>query len=205
MPLQISKKTRELAKRAEADLQAQFTNVDAIAQTNAEKVLDAFQTYRVAESDFAGTTGYGYDDIGRDKLEKIYAHIFHTEDALVRLQFVNGTHAITCALFGALKPGEALLYAVGAPYDTIQSAIGITGSAPGSLKYYGIGYRQAELTPQGNPDLVAIAEALRDPTVKAAVIQRSRGYATRPTLSVSEIGDICRAIHAVRNLSLIHI
>ena len=199
MPLQISKKTRELAKRAEADLQAQFTNVDAIAQTNAEKVLDAFQTYRVAESDFAGTTGYGYDDIGRDKLEKIYAHIFHTEDALVRLQFVNGTHAITCALFGALKPGEALLYAVGAPYDTIQSAIGITGSAPGSLKYYGIGYRQAELTPQGNPDLVAIAEALRDPTVKAAVIQRSRGYATRPTLSVSEIGDICRAIHAVRN------
>lgn len=198
MPLQISEKTREMAKRAEIDLQTQFTNVDTIAQANAEKVLDAFQTYRVAESDFAGTTGYGYDDMGRDKLEKIYAHIFRTEDALVRLQFVNGTHAITCALFGALKPGEALLYAVGAPYDTIQSAIGITGNAPGSLKSYGIGYRQAELTPEGKPDLAAITAAVRDPAVKAAVIQRSRGYATRPTLSVAEIGAICDAIHSVR-------
>lgn len=198
MPLQISKKTRELAKRAEDDLKTQFTNVDGIAQANAEKVLDAFQTYRVAESDFAGTTGYGYDDMGRDKLEKIYAHIFRTEDALVRLQFVNGTHAITCALFGALKPGEALLYAVGAPYDTIQSAIGIAGDAPGSLRSYGIGYRQAELTPEGKPDLDAIAKAVQEPAVKAAVIQRSRGYATRPTLSVSEIGDICATIHKVR-------
>lgn len=198
MPLQISEKTRELAKRAEDDLNAQFTSVDSIAQANAEKVLDAFQTYRVAESDFVGTTGYGYDDMGRDKLEKIYAHIFRTEDALVRLQFVNGTHAITCALFGALKPGEALLYAVGAPYDTIQSAIGIAGDAPGSLRSYGIGYRQAELTPEGRPDLDAIAKAVQDPAVKAAVIQRSRGYATRPTLSVAEIGDICAAIHKVR-------
>ena len=198
MPLQISTKTRELAKRAEDDLKTQFTNVDSIAQANAEKVLDAFQTFRVAESDFVGTTGYGYDDMGRDKLEKIYAHIFRTEDALVRLQFVNGTHAITCALFGALKPGEVLLYAVGAPYDTIQSAIGIAGDAPGSLRSYGIGYRQAELTPEGKPDLDAIAKAVQDPAVKAAVIQRSRGYATRPTLSVSEIGDICAAIHKVR-------
>lgn len=198
MPLQISRKTRELAQRAEDDLKTQFTNVDMIAQANAEKVLDAFQTYRVAESDFVGTTGYGYDDMGRDKLEKIYAHIFRTEDALVRLQFVNGTHAITCALFGALKPGEALLYAVGAPYDTIQSAIGIVGDAPGSLRSYGIGYRQAELTPEGKPDLEAIAKAVQDPAVKAAVVQRSRGYATRPTLSVSEIGDICATIHKVR-------
>lgn len=198
MPLQISRKTRELAQRAEDDLKTQFTNVDMIAQANAEKVLDAFQTYRVAESDFVGTTGYGYDDMGRDKLEKIYAHIFRTEDALVRLQFVNGTHAITCAFFGALKPGEALLYAVGAPYDTIQSAIGIVGDAPGSLRSYGIGYRQAELTPEGKPDLDAIAKAVQDPAVKAAVVQRSRGYATRPTLSVSEIGDICATIHKVR-------
>lgn len=198
MPLQISEKTRELARRAETDLQMQFTNVDIVAQANAEKVLDAFQTYRVAESDFAGTTGYGYDDMGRDKLEKIYAHIFRTEDALVRLQFVNGTHAITCALFGALKPGEALLYTVGAPYDTIQSAIGIAGDAPGSLKSYGIGYRQAELTPEGKPDLAAITKAVQDPAVKAAVIQRSRGYATRPTLSVAEIGAICDTIHKVR-------
>lgn len=204
MALQISDKTRSLAKQAEADLLGQFTNVDCIAQANAEKVLDAFQTYRVSESDFAGTTGYGYDDIGRDKLEKIYAHIFHTEDALVRLQFVNGTHAITCALFGALKPGEALLYAVGAPYDTIQSAIGISGNAPGSLKEYGIGYRQAELTPEGRPNLAAIIDAVREPAVKAVVIQRSRGYATRPTLSVAEIGAICDAVHKARqNVSIL--
>lgn len=198
MPLQISDKTRALSCRAEADLKEQFTLVDTIAQANAEKVLDAFQTYRVAESDFAGTTGYGYDDMGRDKLEKIYAHIFRTEDALVRLQMVNGTHAITCALFGALRPGEKLLYVVGAPYDTIQSAIGITGNAPGSLKAYGIGYGQVELTPEERPDLPAIREAVKEPAVKAVVIQRSRGYATRPSLSVEEISAICDAIHSVR-------
>ncbi len=198
MPLQISEKTRTLAAQAEADLKEQFTNVDTIAQTNSEKVLDAFQTFRVAESDFAGSTGYGYDDMGRDKLEKIYAHIFRTEDALVRLQMVNGTHAITCALFGALKPGEKLLYVVGAPYDTIQSAIGIAGNAPGSLKSYGISYGQVELTSDEKPDIPAIQEAVREPAVKAVVIQRSRGYATRPSLSVAEIGSICDAVHSVR-------
>ena len=198
MPLQISEATRRLAQRAEKDLQEQFALVDEIAQTNAEKVLDAFQTHRVAESYFTGTTGYGYDDIGRDKLEEIYAHIFRTEDALVRIQFVNGTHAITCALFGALKPGEKLLYVVGAPYDTIQSAIGITGNAPGSLRSYGIDYGQVELTVDGKPDLPAIAKAVQEAQVKAVVIQRSRGYATRASLSVAEIGAICDAIHEVR-------
>ena len=198
MPLQISKKTRVLAAQAETDLKEQFTNVDTIAQANSEKVLDAFQTFRVAESDFTGSTGYGYDDMGRDKLEKIYAHIFRTEDALVWLQMVNGTHAITCALFGTLKPGEKLLYVVGAPYDTIQSAIGIAGNAPGSLKSYGISYGQVELTPEEKPDIPAIQEAVREPAVKAVVIQRSRGYATRPSLSVAEIGSICDAVHSVR-------
>lgn len=198
MPLQISEETRQLAARAEEALKEQFARVDTIAQINAEKVLDAFQTHRVSESYFAGTTGYGYDDLGRDKLDEIYAHIFHTEDALVRLQFVNGTHAITCALFGALKPGDILLYAVGAPYDTIQSAIGIVGDAPGSLKSYGIGYRQVELTADEKPDLAGIAQAVRDPKVKVVMIQRSRGYATRASLSVAEIGAICDAVHSVR-------
>lgn len=200
MPLQISEETRALAWRAETDLREPFGRVDQVAQANAEKVLDAFQTHRVSESYFAGTTGYGYDDLGRDKLEEIYAHIFQTEDALVRIQFVNGTHAITCALFGALKPGETLLYAVGAPYDTIQSAIGIAGNAPGSLKSYGIGYRQVELTAEETPDLPAIARAVaEDPTIKAVMIQRSRGYATRASLSVAEIGAICDAVHSVRS------
>lgn len=198
MSLQISDRTRALARQAEAELQEQFARVDRIAQRNAEKILDAFQTFRVAESDFAGTTGYGYDDIGRDKLEQIYAHIFHTEDALVRLQFVNGTHAITCGLFGALKPGEKLLYVTGAPYDTIQSVIGITGNAVGSLKSYGIEYGQVELTADGKPDLEAIRKAVSEPKVTVAVIQRSRGYATRDSLSVQEIGKICDAIHEVR-------
>ncbi len=199
MPLQISEETRKLAQKAEEDLKAQFTSVDIIAQANAEKVLEAFHTYRVSESDFFGTTGYGYNDAGRDKLDQIYAHIFHTEDAVVRIQFVNGTHAITCALFGALKPGDTLLYAVGAPYDTIQSAIGITGNAPGSLKYYGVNYRQVELTPEEKPDLAGLDRILReDLTIKAVMIQRSRGYATRASLSVAEIGAICEVVHRAR-------
>ncbi|MDD5939020.1 MAG: methionine gamma-lyase family protein, partial [Clostridiales bacterium] len=188
-----------MAKRAEEDLQEQFIHVDEVARANAEKVLSAFQDARVAENYFNGTTGYGYDDLGRDKLDEIYARIFHTEDALVRVQFINGTHAITCALFGALKPGDTLLYAVGAPYDTIQSAIGITGNAPGSLKFYGIKYRQVELTPDDRPDLDGIAQAVReDPSIKVVMIQRSRGYATRASLSVEEIGDICKAVRSVR-------
>lgn len=199
MALLVSAETRKLGEQAEKDLFEQFTLVDSIAQANAEKVLEAFQALRVSESDFYGTTGYGYNDQGRDKLEEIYAHIFRTEDALVRTQFVNGTHAIFCALYGALKPGETLLYAVGAPYDTIQAAIGITGNAPGSLNSLGINYRQAELTADEKPDLEGIAQILRDdPTIKAVMIQRSRGYATRASLSVAEIGAICDIVHNVR-------
>ena len=198
MPLQISEKTRALAAQAENDLKEQFSLVDSIAQANTEKVLSAFQKHRVAENYFTGTTGYGYDDLGRDKLDEIYADLFHAEDALVRVNFVNGTHAITCALFGAVKPGDTLLYAVGAPYDTIQSAIGITGDAPGSLKRYGVGFRQVELTADEKPDLAAIAEAVKEKTVSTVVIQRSRGYSTRDSLSVETIGKICAAIHAVR-------
>ncbi len=199
MALHFSDKTRALAHQADQDLSTQFAHVDAISARNTEKVLEAFQTHRVGESDFAGTTGYGYDDIGRDKLEQIYAQIFQTEDALVRLQFVNGTHAITCALYGALRPGEKLLYVTGAPYDTIQSVIGIAGNAFGSLKSYGIGYGQVDLTQTGAPNLPAIQKAVLEPSVKAAVIQRSRGYDTRPSLSVDQIGQICDAIHAVRS------
>jgi len=199
MALQISEETRQLAVQAQAQLRGQFEAVEEIAQANTEKVLEAFQANRVAESYFAGTTGYGYDDIGRDKLDEIYARIFHTQDALVRLQFVNGTHAIASALFGALKPGETLLYAVGAPYDTLQTAIGLTGGAPGSLRSYGIGYKQVELTAEGEPDLQSIAAAVReDPTVGAVMVQRSRGYATRRSLSVDQIGQICQAVRSVR-------
>ncbi len=193
MTLQISEKVKVLAAQAQADLAAQFERIDAIAEENTQKVLAAFQKHRVAEAHFAGTTGYGYDDLGRDTLDLIYADLFHTEDALVRVQFVNGTHAITCALFGALKPGDILVSAVGAPYDTILGVIGVVDKGPGSLKSYGIEYRQVELL-DNKPDPVGLAEAVKDPRVKAVLIQRSRGYATRASLSVAEIGALAKVV-----------
>ena len=192
----ISEKVRLLGKQAQADLQEQFTRIDAIAESNTQKVLAAFQKHRVAESYFAGTTGYGYDDIGRDKLEEIYADIFGTEDALVRINFVNGTHTIACALFGALKPGDVLLSAVGAPYDTLLGVIGVVDKGPGSLKDWGVEYRQVDLV-DDKPDLDGMAKAAADPRVKAVLIQRSRGYATRASLSVDEIGEMCSVIKSV--------
>ncbi len=196
MSLQISDQVKDLGRKAQADLWEQFARIDEIAEENTRKVLGAFQTHRVAEGDFAGTTGYGYDDIGRDKLDKIYADIFGTEAALVRIGFVNGTHAITAALFGALHPGDVLLSAVGAPYDTLLGVIGVVDKGPGSLKDYGIEYRQVDLL-DNKPNLQGMAEAARDQRVKAVLIQRSRGYATRASLSVKEIGEMCAAIRAV--------
>lgn len=193
MTLQISEKVKALAAQAQADLAAQFERIDAIAEENTQKVLAAFQKHRVAEAHFAGTTGYGYDDLGRDTLDLIYADLFHTEDALVRVQFVNGTHAITCALFGALKPGDILVSAVGAPYDTMLGVIGVVDKGPGSLKSYGIEYRQVELL-DNKPNPVGLAEAVKDPRVKAVLIQRSRGYATRASLSVAEIGALAKVV-----------
>ena len=193
MALQISERVCALAKQAQGELREQFERIDTIAEENTQKVLSAFQKHRVAESYFAGTTGYGYDDLGRDKLDEIYADIFGTEDALVRLQFVNGTHAITCALFGALRPGDVLLSAVGAPYDTLLGAIGVVDKGPGSLKDYGVEYRQVDLVNDA-PDLEGLANAVSDPRVRAVLIQRSKGYSTRSSLSVEEIGTLCQVV-----------
>ena len=195
MPLQISDRVRALAAQAQAEVREQFDRIDAIAEENSLKVLSAFQKHRVAEGYFAGTTGYGYDDLGRDKLEEIYADIFGTEDALVRIGFVNGTHAIACALFGALKPGDVLVSAVGAPYDTLLGVIGVVDKGPGSLKSYGVEYRQVELLDNA-PDPEGLARAVRDARVKAVLIQRSKGYSTRASLSVAEIGALCRVVRA---------
>ena len=150
-----------LAAQAQAGLRDQFDRIDSIAEENTRKVLAAFQKHRVAEAYFAGTTGYGYDDLGRDKLDEIFAELFGTEDALVRVQFVNGTHAISCALFGALKPGDILVSAVGAPYDTMLGVIGVVDKGPGSLKSYGIEYRQVDLLDDA-PDPEGLARAVRD-------------------------------------------
>ena len=194
MPLQISERVRTLGFQAEAALGEQFSRIDAIAAENTEKVLAAFQKHKVAEVHFQGTTGYGYDDLGREVLGEIYADIFGTEDALVRISFVNGTHAIASALYGVLRPGDTLLSAIGAPYDTLQTVIGITGDGNGSLREFGVQYRQVDLTAEDKPDLDGIAQAVRDPSIKAVLIQRSRGYATRASLSVAEIGAIIRVI-----------
>ena len=194
MPLQISERVRSLGVQAEAALEEQFARIDAIAAENTEKVLAAFQKHKVAEVHFQGTTGYGYDDLGREVLGEIYADIFGTEDALVRISFVNGTHAIASALYGVLRPGDTLLSAIGAPYDTLQTVIGITGDGNGSLREFGVQYRQVDLTAEDKPDLNGIAQAVRDPSVKAVLIQRSRGYATRASLSVEQIGEIIRII-----------
>ena len=189
-PLGLSQRVLDMARQAEADIRGQFAHIDAVAEYNSQKVLAAFQNHRVAEAHFAGTTGYGYDDLGRDTLDQIYAEIFGAEDALVRIQFVNGTHAIASALYGALKPGDTLLSAVGAPYDTLLSVIGVTGEEPGSLKEYGIGYRQVDVTPDNLPDKAGLAQAVQAPDVKAVLIQRSKGYSTRASLSVAEIGAL---------------
>ena len=190
VPLQISERVRALSVQAEQELEVQLARIDTIAQVNTQRVLAAFQEHRVAESYFAGTTGYGYDDLGRDKLDEIYADLFGTEDALVRIQFVNGTHAITCALFGALKAGDILVSAVGAPYDTLLGVVGAVDKGHGSLKDYGVGYRQVELVNDA-PDKEGLAQAVCDPQVKAVLIQRSKGYATRASLSVDEIRELC--------------
>lgn len=201
--LQISEQVRQLGLSAQKDLREQFDGIDAVAEFNTQKVLSAFQKHRVGESYFAGTTGYGYDDIGRDKLEEIYATIFGTEDALVRIGFVNGTHTIACALFGALKPGDVLLSAVGAPYDTLLGVIGVADKGPGSLKEWGVEYRQVDLV-NDMPDLEGMAKAAADPRVKVVLIQRSRGYATRASLSVDEIGEMCSVIKAANpNVSIL--
>ena len=203
MPLQISNHIKQLGLQARQELSEQFARIDDIAEENSQRVLEAFQDHRVAEAYFSGTTGYGYDDQGRDKLDEIYAQIFGTEAALVRIQFVNGTHAITCALFGALKAGDVLLSAVGAPYDTMLGAIGVVDKGHGSLKDYGVEYRQVDLV-DNKPDLEGMAKAAADPKVKVVLIQRSKGYSTRASLSVAEIGEMIRVIKAANpNVSVI--
>lgn len=197
MTLQISDRVRTLAVQAEVEIKEQFAHIDAVAEHNTQRVLAAFQSNRVAESYFAGTTGYGYDDLGRDKLDQIYAELFGTEDALVRIGFVNGTHAIAAALFGVLRPGDVLVSAVGAPYDTLLGVIGVTDKGSGSLKDFGVGYRQVDLTAENTPDLEGLGKAVDDPKVKAVLIQRSKGYSTRASLSVDEIGQLCAVIRRV--------
>lgn len=187
----------ELARQAEAKIKPMFENIDRIAEINTLKVMQAFQDNKVSEACFAGTTGYGYDDLGRETLDKVYAQVFKTEAALVRISFVNGTHALSAALFSMLKPGDTLLSVTGLPYDTLRNAIGISGDCHGSLKFYGINYAQVDLLPDGTPDYEGIKKAAAGKNVAAVLIQRSRGYENRPALSSEEIGKIFEAVKSV--------
>jgi len=193
----IKPEVYEMAARVQQKLAQRFAEIDAVAEKNTMRVMAAFQNSRVSDACFAGTTGYGYDDLGREVLDKIYADIFATEAALVRINFVNGTHALTAAMFSLVKPGDKILAVTGMPYDTLRNAIGISGNCHGSLKFYGVDYAQVDLNAEGEPDYDAIAKAAADPSVTAVMVQRSRGYEERKALSVEEIGKICSTVKAV--------
>ena len=193
----IKPEVYEMAKRAELRLGERFREIDAVSEQNTRKIMQAFQNHRVSDACFAGTTGYGYDDLGRETLDKIYAEVFGTEAALVRIQFVNGTHALTAAMFALAKPGQKILAVTGTPYDTLRTAIGISGDSFGSLSFYGIEYGQVELGADGGPDYSAIAEAVKEEKVAGVMIQRSRGYEDRKALSVREIGKIVETVKVV--------
>ncbi len=193
----ISEKITELAGTCEEKCRGIFSDIEKTSLMNTRKVLDAFQKERVSESCFSGTTGYGYDDLGRDTLDRVYADIFKAESALVRLNFVNGTHAISTAIMAMLAPGDVLLSVTGSPYDTLRSTIGDNDCRHGSLSFYGIGYRQVEFNKSGEPDYPIIEKEAADPAVKAILIQRSRGYSLRKALSVEKIAKICSCIKNV--------
>ncbi len=191
----ISPAVYAYGEKALDGLKKRFASIDRIAEYNQAKVITAMQKNRVSAACFAATSGYGYDDLGRDNLERVYADVFHTEAALVRPQITCGTHALTVALSANLLPGDELLSPVGVPYDTLQEVIGIRPS-PCSLAEYGVTYKQVDLLPDGSFDYEGIRRAI-NPKTKMVTIQRSKGYATRPTFSVKQIGeliDFCKNI-----------
>ena len=190
----------EVYKQALNDVEEQFKIYDEIREYNQLKVLNAFQEERISDMHFTNSSGYGYDDIGRDTLDKVYARIFNTESALVRPHFVNGTHAIGCALMGNLRTDDTMVCITGAPYDTLHNIIGISGKENiGSLKEYGVNYKQVDLK-DGKFDTEAIIKVLKeDPSIKLVHIQRSTGYGWRKSFLVSEIGEIISVIKEIRS------
>jgi len=192
----ISEEVLAYGERILEELKDRFDEIDAVAEYNQAKVVHAMQECRVSEACLLGTTGYGYNDLGRDTLEEVYAHIFHTEDALVRPQITCGTHALALALMSNLRPGDELLSPVGKPYDTLEEVIGIRTSK-GSLAEYDITYKQVNLLPDGGFDWEGIRGAINERT-RLVTIQRSKGYQTRPTLSVKRIGELISFIKGIK-------
>ena len=195
--LGISRKVLDYAAPVLRDLAGRFAEIDETAEYNQLRVLMAMQQAHIGEASLKGTTGYGYDDIGREGLEEVYARYFHTEDALVRPQITCGTHALALALMSNLRPSDILVSISGPPYDTLQEVIGIRPSR-GSLAEYGIGYRQVDLTSESTFDYEAIGSVLEDPKVRLIEIQRSKGYQSRKTLTVAQIGEAVRFVKSRR-------
>lgn len=193
--LGINKDILSFCEDIEFSLQKRFQEIDQIAEYNQMKVIQAMQKNRVSDAHFASTTGYGYNDIGRDTLEKVYASLFHAESALVRPNLISGTHALHVALSGNLRPGDEILSPAGKPYDTLEEVIGIRDSS-GSLKEYGITYQQVDLLPDGSFDYDQIQKAIHEKT-KLVTIQRSKGYDCRPTLSVEQIGEAVSFVKSI--------
>lgn len=192
----IQKEVYEYGEEILKSLKDRFAQMDETAEYNQLKVLGAMQKNQVSEACLLGTTGYGYNDLGRDTLEQVYAEVFHTEDALVRPQITCGTHALALALFSNLRPGDEVLSPVGKPYDTLEEVIGIRPSK-GSLAEYGVSYRQVELLEDGSFDYQGIRENINEKT-RLVTIQRSKGYQTRPTLSVERIGELIAFVKSIK-------
>lgn len=198
--MQFSQKILSLTAEAEVALAPYFAEIERISFENTQKVMDAFRAHRVAANYFDGTSGYGYDDRGRDQLDEIWAEVMGSEAALVRHQIVSGTHALTIGLFGILRPGDLMLSVAGKPYDTLEEVIGLCGTpGNGSLRDFGVNYDQVDLTADGDFDYPAIEEKLRaaGDHAKMVFIQRSKGYLNRKTLSVAEIGEVTRFVKSI--------
>ncbi len=189
----INDKVVELSKLAMSKIKPQFEHIEKIAEYNQMKVLNAFNNNKISEAHFMGTSGYGYNDLGRDAIESVYAEVFGTEDAIVRSQFISGTHTISTALFGILRPGDTLLAISGAPYDTLHDVI--VGEGIGSLKDFGVKFDKIELDENYDIDLEKVMEYLRNNTVKMIEIQRSKGYGWRKTFSAEYINSVVKKIH----------
>lgn len=183
----------QLINQAEQNCSELFQEVNTNVEYNQRKVLNAFRNNHVSETHFHSTTGYGYDDLGRDTLESIYRDVFGGEDALVRPQIVSGTHAILTALFSVLRPGDELIYITGAPYDTLEEVIGVRGETSGSMKEYGIQYQEIALNEEGKVSFADVKNAISEKT-KVIGIQRSKGYANRPSFTIKEIEEMCQFI-----------
>ena len=196
----FSKKIQDLANEAESALSAQYQHIDEVAFLNTQKVMDAFRTHRVSDACFQSTSGYGYDDRGREVLEEVWADVMGAEAAVVRQTIISGTHALSIGLFGILRPGDVMYSVAGKPYDTLEEVIGLSGTpGNGSLRDFGVDYDQTDLNPDGTFNFAEIEDKLRalGSRAKMVFVQRSKGYLNRKTLSVDEIGELVKFVKAI--------